>query len=461
MPTFIMAGMMQKLAGRLLVGLAFVLLLAALWPNAGSLYGLTGEEELPGKVAGIGHWLVTAVRPQPRLAPELYAPTISSVPFGINTFLEQEVEVEKRARSLALIHEAGFRFIRQEFPWEDIEIHGKGDFEDRRHEPARSAWEKYDNIVALANEQGIEVIARLSNPPDWSRMLPAEEVGTNAPPDDFQDYADFVTAVATRYKGQIHYYQLWNEPNGNEEWGKQNVDPEAYTQLLCMGYEAIKAADPEAVVLAGALTPTVAMDGRNMNDLIFLQRMYNAGAGNCFDVMSAQGYGLFSGAADQRLRPNVINFPHHEYIRDVMVRNGDGRKPLWISEMGWNTVPDHLPAVFGRVTETQQAQYAVQAYQRIREQWPWVEVSNYWFFKRAADYERGQPFYYFRMMEPDFTPLPVYEAMAAYTRDLPAAEPMPAWQYRWRALRPFLFTIGASILFFALLYSLHPKAANL
>jgi hypothetical protein len=61
-------------------------------------------------------------------------------PFGVNTFLEQEAEPEKRDRSLRLIAEAGFHWIRQEFPWEDIEIHGKGDFEDRRHEPYRSAW---------------------------------------------------------------------------------------------------------------------------------------------------------------------------------------------------------------------------------------------------------------------------------------------------------------------------------
>jgi hypothetical protein len=45
---------------------------------------------------------------------------------------------------------AGYHWLRQEFPWEDIEIHGKGDFEDRRHEPYRSAWEKYDQIVAAA-----------------------------------------------------------------------------------------------------------------------------------------------------------------------------------------------------------------------------------------------------------------------------------------------------------------------
>lgn len=447
--------MMSKQIWQIFVGLAALALLAALWPRAASLYDLTGEEELPGQVAGVVHWLVTAVRPQPLLAPDAVIPQTDLPPFGINTFLEQEADVAVRQRSLELIHDAGFRFIRQEFPWEDIEIHAKGDFEDRRHEPFRSAWEKYDNIVALANDEGVAVIARLSNPPSWSRALPDDVIGSNAPPDDFGDYADFVTAVASRYQGQIRYYQLWNEPNGNEEWGKQDVDPEAYTELLCRGYAAIKAADPTAVVVMGPLTPTVAMNGRNMNDLVFLQRMYNVGAGDCFDVMSTQGYGLFSGAADQRLRPNTINFGHHQYIRDLMVRNGDAAKPMWISEMGWNVVPEPLPANFGRVTEAQQAAYTVEGFQRIQAEWPWVEVSNLWFFKRKDESERSEPFYYFRVMEPDFTPLPVYEAMVAYA-ETPPVEPMPSWMYGWRGIRPYLFTFAAAILFFALLRWLTP-----
>jgi hypothetical protein len=54
------------------------------------------------------------------------------------------------------------------------------------------------------------------------------------------------------------------------------------------------------------------------------------------------------------------------------------------------------------------------AYQRAQEEWPWIGNISYWFFKRADDSERGQAFYYFRMVEPDFTPLPVYEAMKNY-----------------------------------------------
>ena len=353
--------------------LACVGLLLSLWPRARSLYELTGEDDLDGQLIGVMQWVNTAVRPQPRLAATTEFNIQPETIFGVNTFLQQEVEPEKRERSMQLLREAGFHYIRQEFTWEDIEIHGKGDFEDRRNVEAVGvvdAWAKYDQIVALAEQYDVEVIARLSNPPSWSRSQPDEVIGSNAPPDDVADYADFVRAVAMRYNGRLSYFQLWNEPNIYPEWGEQNVDPEAFTALLCAGYHAIKAVNPDMVVLLGALSPTVAMDGRNVNDLVFLQRMYNAGAGDCFDVASAQGYGLWSGALDRRLRPTVINYPHHMLIRDMMVRNGDAAKPIWISEMGWNVAPDGIAPLYGQATEEQQARYGVEAYRRVQAESP-------------------------------------------------------------------------------------------
>ncbi len=456
-----MSHMTAHRLGRAVVALAALALLLALWPNARSLADLTGEDALRGQAAGLVHWFNAAIRPQPRLEPAAVAdaplayPAVS--PFAVNTFLEQEAEPEKRARILDLAAAAGFRAIRQEFPWEDIEVHGKGDFIDRRNDPAGiDAWAKYDQIVALAEARDIAIIARLSNPPAWSRAR-GDELGTNAPPDDFDDFGDFAAAVAERYRGRIGYYQVWNEPNGNEEWGLQDVDPEGFTRLLCLAYERIKAVDPTAVVLAGALTPTVANDGRNMNDLIFLARMYAAGAGGCFDVLSAQGYGLWSGPTDQRLRPTVINYPHNLFLRDLMVRHGDAAKPIWISEMGWNVAPEGITPHFGRVSEEQQARYAVAAYQRAQAEWPWIGINAYWFFKRPADWERDQAWYYFRMLEPDFTPLPVYDAVAEYATAGQSPEPMAAWAYGWQAARPGLFLCGAAVLFLAALRALAPN----
>ena len=84
-------------------------------------------------------------------------------------------------------------------------------------------------------------------------------------------------------------------------------------------------------------------------------------------------------------------------------------------------------------------------------------VNAYWFFKRPADWERGQAWYYFRMLEPDFTPLPVYDAVAEYATAGTLPAPMPGWQYTWMSARPALFLFGAAVLFMALLRLLAPK----
>jgi hypothetical protein len=439
--------------------LAAIFLLLGLWPDANSLYDLTGEETLPGQLRGFVHWFNTAIRPQPDQAPDAQIVFADIPPFGMNTFFEQEVLPEVRERGFQMLKIAGFRFIRQQFPWEDIEIHGKRDFVDRRNDlNGIDAWAKYDHIVGLADKYDIEIIARLDNPPAWTRTM-TNTIGTHAPPDNFDDYGDFVAAVVDRYQGQISYYQLWNEPNIYPEWGEQLVNPESYTELLCTGYERAKEADPEAVIIAGALAPTVALDGRDLNDLIFLQRMYEAGAGDCFDIFSAQGYGLWSGPTDQRLRPTVINYAHPLLLRDVMVEYGDQDKPIWISEAGWNTVPEGMDDPYGRVNVQQQAKYAVEAYQRAQEDWPWAGVISYWFFKRPSDAEKGQPAYYFRLVEPDFSKTEAWNALAGYAAnyDSNSLNVRPDYAFTWDQLRPVLAISGGAFLFFMLLRFLAPK----
>lgn len=437
---------------RIVMIIAGVGLLVALWPPAWSVYGVTGEEALAGQVRGLWHWGQTAVRPQPQLAPQATITPTAETVLGMNTFLQIEVLPEVREETLKMLNEAGFGYIRQHFPWEDIEIHGKGDFIDRRNDPEGvDAWAKYDNIVTLAEQYEIEIIARLDNPPSWTRAEPDEVIGSHGPPDDYNDYGDFVAAVAERYRGRVHYYQLWNEPNIYPEWGERAPDPEGYTALLCEGYRRIKEVDPEAIILAGALSPTLAMTDRHMNNVVYLQRMYQAGASDCFDVFSAQGYGLWSGPTDRRLRPTVINYPHHLLLRDVMVVNGDESKPMWISEMGWNTVPEDLPAQYGRVTAEQQGRYGVEAYERVVREWPWVGVANYWFFKRPGDWEKGESWYYFRLLEPDFTPTEGYGVLAEFGAGGVDVAVRPSWLYGWDRLRPWLFRVSAAVLMFGLL----------
>lgn len=414
----------------LVSGLAFLLLQL---PGARDwLWNHTGEEELLAQVKGLTDLASDRLRPAVSLAADTTIADVDVSPFGVNVFLEQEAEPAKRAHAVEMAAAAGYHWLRQEFPWEDIEIHGKGDFEDRRHEPYRSAWDKYDQIVDLAEQNGMELIVRLSNPPGWTRAGGEGENDANtfAPPDNVQDYADFVSAVASRYAGRVKYYQLWNEPNIYPEWGSGTIDPEAYVELLKTGAQAVRVADPNAKIIMGALASTInlqpsdAPPGNSLNDMLFLQRMYDAGAATYFDIVAMQGYGLYSGPTDDRMHPRVINISRHKFIRDLMVKNGDAGKPIWIAEMNWNAAPADVDPRYGRVTLEQQARYLPMAYERVAEDWPWLGVAATWYLKRATDLweTNQQPEAYFRLLAPDFTPQPVYESMKAYTQSL---EPGP------------------------------------
>ena len=71
--------------------------------------------------------------------------------------------------------------------------------------------------------------------------------------------------------------------------------------------------------------------------------MYDAGAAPYFDIMAMQDYGLWSGPTDRRMQPRVMNFSRPQFVRDLMVANGDATKPIWISEMAWNAAPEGVP----------------------------------------------------------------------------------------------------------------------
>jgi len=275
--------------------------------------------------------------------------------------------------------------------------------------------------VQFAQGYGLTETAPLISMLDHASHLAALASGGTGYMDQF---ASFLGGVAAQGPDAI---EVWNEPNIYPEWGEYPVSAQEYTGLLKEGYTRIKAVDPDAIVVMGALAATIELDRvrrynsdglpvspGGLSDVLFLQQMYNAGAAPYFDVLAMQGYGLWSGPTDRRMQPRVLNFSRPLYIRDVMVRNGDAHKAIWLSELSWNALPPDsgLPPVYGQVMPEQQARYAALAYQRMQREWPWLGVGFYWFFKQADDRERdSNPQYYFRMVEPDFTPMPVYHAL--------------------------------------------------
>ena len=327
---------------------------------------------------------------------------------GINTRLELETTAGV-TRSLRLAQAAGIRWIRQEFLWTDLERR-KGQY---RHETTgRTTWDKYDHIVDTARSQGLRIIARLDRPPEWAR--PPGSSGTH-PPLNYLDYGDFVYDFVTRYRGRISHIQIWNEPNLNHEWGDRPVDPAAYVELLRTAYRRAKEADPTIRVLAAGLAPTLERGDRGLDDLAFLERMYEHGAKDFFDIASVMAYGLWTDADDHRIAPERTNFPRLILTRRLMEAWGDGAKPIWVSEFGWNALPagwQGHSSPWGSFSVAEQRRSTVRALERARDEWPFVGVMTLWVL-RIPGVHPDDPTAFFALLDDDWRPRPLYAALQA------------------------------------------------
>ncbi len=364
---------------------------------------------LVATLAGLA-WLVA----RPASAPGVEAPRQRDIPladvspWGANFFLEQEAETWNAEQTVAWAARAGLRWARQHFPWYEIE-RGPGDFR----------WGKYDRIVDLYRANGIEVIARLDFPGDWvspADWVPPEKRGppANTPPEDFEDYGQFVKAVATHFKGRVRFYQIWNEPNLIYEWGynpSHPVDPEAYADLLETAAREARQADPNAVILSAPLainTETVDQAG-NMSDLAFLRGMYDAGAAPSFDVLSVNAFGM-DRPPDDTPAEGTLNFRRVELQRQAMLDAGDACTPIWANEFGWNAAPAGTSSMWRQVSEAEQADYTVRGVAWAGEHWPWAGVFSIWFFRHPT-LPRDDAVYHFRMLDADFNPRRLYAAV--------------------------------------------------
>lgn len=320
---------------------------------------------------------------------------------GVHTRLTDEVEEWKIQRSLSLVREMGAPWIVEYFPWAYIES-----------TPEQYGWDHSDDVVAHATNQGLTVIARLGMTPDWARPLPAEQETTFTYLDQahYADFARFVAAFAEHYRGKITHIIIWNEPNLSFEWGYRPVDPSAYVDLLRLVYSAAHAANPDVVILAGALAPTLEPEGSpaGLNDLAYLEAMYKAGAQDYFDALAAHTYGM-TFPPEEPPRADVINFRRVELLRGIMEAYGDAAKPIYITESGWN---DH-PRWVWAVTPIQRMEYSVDAYIWADEHWPWCPVVTMWYFRTPMAGRNYQDYYAF--VTPDFQKRPVYEAVQIYT----------------------------------------------
>jgi hypothetical protein len=365
---------------------------------------------------------IQAYSPEDEWTPARSIPNTDVNPYGANFFLAREVEPWKRERTTEMAQQAGLGWAKQQFAWAEIEPLQKGEFVDPVS--GESSWAKFDQIVDLFRAHGMQVIARLDRAPGWARV---PDTRSETPPTDLEDFGDFVYAFVEHFAGRVQYIQIWNEPNIYPEWGEQAVDPVAYTTMLCIAYQRAKEADPDVHVLSAPLAITLGEPHpepgkwRSMPDLDYLEAMYQAGAGKCFDILSANAFG-FDLPPEEPPDPDVLNFRRVELQQKIMERYDDGDKAIWFNEYGWNAAPAYFEdeaLIWERVSEEKQAEYTLRGIELARLNWPWAGVFNIWYFRQTGQqYTPNDAAYYFRMVDVDFTPRRVYDAVQDATSPL-------------------------------------------
>ena len=317
-----------------------------------------------------------------------------------------------RANVIGDVKQTGFNWMTEQIEWQSVET-----------DVGQYDWSNLDNIVGDGTKAGLRIMLSFAHAPafyrtDSSGLMPA----------DPSTFSQFMQAVASRYAGQIQAYELWNEENLDREAGLGNVDPATYLPLLEAGYTGVKAGDPNAMVLLGAPSPTGAnIPGSVIDDLSYLQQLYAINGGEVigyFDALSAHPSG-FSNPPDctpdtpqcslsggYNTDDSFFAFTRLSEYHDVMVQNGDAAKQIWLTEFGYcsNATPPPGYDYCRYITEEQQAQFLVQAYNMAR-QLPYVGSMFKWNLNFQMAVPQSDEKWGFGIVRSDYSARPAYGAL--------------------------------------------------
>jgi hypothetical protein len=184
-------------------------------------------------------------------------------------------------------------------------------------------WRMLDRTVNVAQAHGVELLYTMGRTPQWASARP-QEMGENpnaqpggmAEPKNLEDWRNYVRTVATRYKGRIKAYEVWNEPNLPNFY---SGTPQAMVDLAREAYTVLKQVDPEVIVVSpSAVGPT---------GLPWLEKYLELGGGKYADVI---GYHFYVRGQEPEAMLDFIR-----QVRDITSKYGVAEKPLWNTEAGW------------------------------------------------------------------------------------------------------------------------------
>lgn len=318
-------------------------------------------------------------------------------PFGVLEFLHwshpwnnyKYPDEKSLKKTIRLMHEAGVGWVRLDFLWEDIEPR-QGDF----------AFAKYDRLVSLLKKQGIQILGILHYSANW-----ASACGEwNCPPKDNQLFVNYAQKVIGRYKNDVKYWELWNEPDSVTYW-KQQDSLKSYCVLLKEVYLAAKKIDPDCKILNGGLA----------NGLSSINHLYDNGAREYFDILNIHFFQ--NPLHGKNMIKSVTSFSKLAY--KIMARNGDQDKKIWITEIGCPGVKPGLKVenwwLGKNPSEVQQAVWVRQVYQELLKDDHVEKI--FWAFFRDTKKHWDNGVDYFGLVRWNYTPKPAFKAYQKVYRE--------------------------------------------
>lgn len=278
----------------------------------------------------------------------------------------------------------GFNTIKETFPWLDMEL-----------KPDEWNFYQADRVVDEVTRKGMHLVVRLGETPLWAlddAQLALRETGDvhDTPPQDLSLFANYCGTLAGRYKGRVRAYQIWNEPNLSREWGGKTPDPAGYVALLAACSSAIRAQDPQAILISAGLSPTGNQDDRAWRDDVYLDALYRSEFQQYIDVVGVHAPGFAEPSygpddAERDGRGRWSSFRRVEDLRKIMLNYGDAARQMAILEIGYTRDQQNPDYQWFAVSEAQQARYLVEAYAYALEHWtPWVGLMSLIYFPKSA-----------------------------------------------------------------------------
>jgi hypothetical protein len=310
------------------------------------------------------------------------------------------------------VTQAGFNWMTHQVEWSAVEV-----------APGQFDFSELDGIVNTGAAAGLKVMLSVAHAPEFYRSPTSGLM-----PGDPATFQQFMNVLATQYAGKVQAYEIWNEENLEREAGFGNVDPITYLPLLENGYTGVKSADPTALVLLGAPSPTGAdIPGSVIDDLSYLQQLYAINGGEVigfFDALSAHPSGFsnppdctpdtpqcsLSGAWNDD--PSFFAFYRVGQYRDTMVQNNDAGKQIWLTEFGYcsNTDPPPGYEYCKYITEDQQALFLKQSFELAR-QTPYIGAMFQWNLNFQMAIPQTDEKWGFSVVRSDWSGRPAYGAL--------------------------------------------------